>query len=277
MIPHIISLSRPLNVVIGGLSVLIAASISAQFTLDIKVLLAILAAALITAAANIINDIFDIEIDKINKPERVLAAGLISVKSARIAFLVFNITGLVAAFSGGWDLFFIAFFAELLLYFYSYYFKRTILMGNIVVSLITGLAFIFGAAAVDDWKVGIVPAIFAFLFHLGRELIKDLQDVDGDLANEAVTFPGQFGKKASLILINLIFAFLSAFLTVPYFINLYSVAYLYVVIPGVSIVLVFVSVLLWFKNDVLWLGKISMLLKVDMFIGLIAIFIGSRI
>lgn len=276
MLIALFKLSRPINVLIGALSVLIAATLSVNFQFSPAVIFAMISSAFITAAANIINDIFDIEIDRINRPQRALVSGEISIKSATISYHIFNILGVAIAFFAGKILFIIAILAVLLLYFYSRFFKRTILLGNIVVSFITGLAFIYGAAAVDDWKVGLVPGIFAFLFHLGREIIKDMQDMQGDLAQKAITFPGRFGKSPSILLINLIFMLLIFFLIIPFIINLYSIYYMYVVIPGVSLVLLFISILLWFKNDVFWLGKISMLLKIDMFIGLIAIYIGTH-
>lgn len=276
MLYNIIQLTRPLNVIIAGASVLIAASLSDHFIFSKTLIFAILSASLITAAANIVNDIFDIDIDRINKPKRVLAAQKVSLRNAWTAYFIINIIALILIVAVSFILFTIALLTVIILYFYSYYFKRTILIGNIVVSLISGIAFIFGALAVEDWSVGLVPAIFAFLFHFGREIIKDLQDVQGDKLQKVITFAGRFGKVKSIILINLIFALLILFLFAPFVINQYNAYYIYITVPGVAAILLFVCILLWFKNNTRWLGKISLLLKVDMFIGLVAIYIGAH-
>jgi len=270
-------LSRPLNVLIAGLSILIAATLSVNFSFQNNIIFAILSVVFITASANIINDIYDVEIDRINKPRRLLVNGSVSVNNAWTFYHIFNVIGLLSAVLVNQYMTGIAFFSIILLYLYSHYFKRTIILGNILVSFITGLAFIYGALAVDDWKAGIFPAIFAFLFHFGREVIKDIQDLDGDLAHNAVTFAGHFGKKKSIILVNINFLFLIAVLIIPYIYSYYNIYYIYTVLSGVLTVLVFVSVSLWFTKKTSWLGKLSLILKIDMFIGLLAVFLGVNI
>ena len=270
-------LSRPMNVLIAGLSIVIAATLSAKFSLQINILYAVLSTIFITASANIINDIYDIEIDKINKPKRILATGLLSRHTAWVFYHIFNVIGLLFAVFINQYMTAIAFISIILLYLYSHYFKRTIIFGNLLVSFITGLAFIYGALAIDDWRAGIFPAIFAFLFHFGREIIKDIQDLEGDLANNAITFAGKFGVKKSIVLINLNFLILISFLIVPYMFNHYNIYYIYTVVFGVVSVLAFVSVSLWFKNNASWLSKLSLLLKIDMFVGLVAIYMGVNI
>lgn len=274
MLYKIFQLSRPLNVLIAGLSILIAASLSSNFSWQVDVFFAALSVICITASANIINDIYDIKIDKINKPDRILAAELLSIHQAWIIYHVFNMLGLLFALLVNQYMTVIAFLSIILLYLYSHYFKRTVLWGNVLVSFISGLAFIYGALAVDDWKAGIFPAIFAFLFHLGREIVKDMQDREGDLIHNAITFAGKFGMKKSTLLVNLISLILIIVLILPYIFNYYNIYYIYVVIPGVITVLIFVSVSLWIKNNAEWLGTLSLLLKIDMFVGLIAIFVG---
>ncbi len=269
-------LVRPLNVIIAFLSVLIAAALSVNFSFTLRVLLAALSASLITAAANVINDIFDIEIDKINRPRRILASGKLSPKAAMLFYHLLGLAGLALAYVGGLYLFLIALPVHILLYFYSARFKGTILAGNFVVSLVTATAFLYGALAVNDIAAGIFPALFAFFFHFGREIIKDMQDISGDVQGGALTFAGKFGKKNATVLVNILFLFLTFLLFVPYVQGVYSIYYLWIVLPGVALVLLGVCLLMWFKNDSLWLGRMSSLLKVDMFIGLIAIYVGNH-
>jgi geranylgeranylglycerol-phosphate geranylgeranyltransferase len=269
-------ISRPLNVSITFFSILIAASLSPAFKFSVAVWLAAVSAALITAGANIINDIFDIEIDRINKPRRPLPSGRLSIKTARIFFIASYLMALALSWYCGWIMFAIALIFSVLLYFYSSQFKRTILTGNLLVSLASAFAFIYGALAVNDWKSGVFPAIFAFLFHFGREVIKDLQDVEGDLAQHAVTFAGKYGPRASIFLINLVFMLLILLTFVPYIFGAYGIGYMTTVGIGVDLALVTVLIILWRRRDPRMLGYISHVLKLDMFVGLLAIYMGTH-
>lgn len=274
MLNNLITLTRPLNVIIASISTLIGCTLSVMFDYQLQVIYAILSVAFITASANIINDIFDVEIDKINKPDRPLASGKIKISNAWSLYYVLNLIGLLFSLCVNLKVTGIALIAISLLYLYSYYFKRTILLGNILVSFVSGLTFVYATLSIGDWQAGIVPGIFALLFHAGREIIKDMQDIEGDLAQQVVTFAGRYGKKRSALLINIVFLVLSIFLVSPDVLIHYNVYYIYIVVSGVISVLMFVSILIWFKNDSRWLGRLSLLLKIDMFIGLFAIYAG---
>lgn len=267
-------MSRPVNVFIAVMTILIAAMVTGNFQFNSKLLYAMLTAAFITCGANIINDLFDVEIDRINKPKRILPAGLIGKNQAWWYFNLAYIIALSLALLSSWSMFFIAVLIALLLYLYSAYLKRTVLWGNLAVSFSTAMAFIYGALAVEDWLAGIIPALFAFFFHFGREIIKDMQDLEGDLANKAITFPGKYGKKKSIFLINLIFILLIFLTIIPYILHIYNIQYLWVVLIGVDTVLLGTAVILWFKHEATMLGRLSHLLKLDMIIGLLAIYLG---
>ncbi len=276
LIKNYLIVIRPLNVLITFISVWLAAIISTQFTLNFKVLFAALAASLVMAGANIINDIYDIRIDRINKPERLIASGIVSKRTAWKMFYFSYAPAFCFGASLGPTLFLFTLAVAGLLVWYGAHLKRTVLWGNLAVSLAGGATFIYGALAMDDWKVGIFPAIFAFLFHFGREVIKDLQDVKGDLKENAVTFAGRFGLASTVLLVNILFGILIAMTIVPYVFSYYSGIYLWFVLIGVDSVLVFVSILLWFNDSPKTLGKVSLVLKLDMFVGLISVWIGTH-
>ncbi|HHJ52499.1 MAG TPA: hypothetical protein ENJ89_04840, partial [Caldithrix abyssi] len=271
-IKYLIALSRPLNVLITFLSVWIAGVIAGGVQLSAPLLMAALSASLIGAAANMVNDIYDVEIDRINKPHRPLPSGKVRVGQAWTYYLLLNLIGLLIAVSLGFPLLVVALLVMALLFWYGKSLKRTVLWGNLTVSLCTALAFIYGAMAINDWRQGIFPALFAFFFHWGREVLKDLQDVRGDLAQGAVTFAGRFGVRKTILLINLIFLFLIILTIVPYIVHLYNKMYLWVVVFGVDAVVLFAALLLWLKNDGKTLGRLSHLLKLDMLIGLLALY-----
>ena len=90
-IKAIIFISRPINLIITFLSVIVAAilCIESQTYSEFKIILAAISAAFVGAAGNVYNDIRDIEIDKVNRPNRVLPKGLISVNNAQNIYLTF--------------------------------------------------------------------------------------------------------------------------------------------------------------------------------------------
>ncbi len=267
---------RPLNIFIAIVSVVVAAFMSPYFTANITLLLASVAAGLIAAGANVVNDIYDIEIDRINKPLRPLPSGRIKVRSAWILYGGLSASGIFIAAISVLPLFAIAVLNTFILYYYSRSLKGTVLWGNIAVSFASALTFIYGGLTMNDYSVGLFPAIFAFLFHLGREIIKDMQDIRGDLENNAVTFPGRFGIGKSVTLVNGIFIILLFCTFLPYIYGIYNRTYLYLVIFGVDAVLIATGIILCFKNDEAMLGKLSHLLKLDMLVGILAILIGAR-
>jgi geranylgeranylglycerol-phosphate geranylgeranyltransferase len=267
-------LSRPLNVLITIVTILIAAMITGKFALNSLLIFAAITAAFIAVGANVVNDIFDVEIDRINKPKRILPAGRISIKHAWGYFSVAYSIGLIFAVLSDIIMLMIAIVIAVLLYLYSAYLKQTIIWGNLTVSVSAAAAFLYGAQAVSHWVDGIIPAIFALFFHFGREVVKDMQDIEGDLAHNAVTFAGRFGKRRSVLLINIVFAILICLTLIPYLVGIYNQYYLWIVVLGVDLVLITICIILWRYNDRSSLGKISHLLKLDMLVGLLSIYVG---
>lgn len=269
-----VQITRPVNVIIAFLTIVVAAVVAGSIEPVSNVLFAAVSAALITIGANVINDYYDIEIDRINKPHRPLPSGTIKKQEALTLFIISYTAAWGIAALNGYQMFLIAFVFGILLFFYSSYFKRTVLMGNFVVSLATGMAFIYGGMSVHMEQNAIFPALFGFFFHFGREIVKDVQDMKGDATHGAKTFAIVYGTRNSLNLMNIIFFILIILTIVPYLTGIYGIYYLILVVIGVNFVLVFVMISCWINPDPRNLGKMSNLLKADMFIGLIAIYIG---
>ncbi len=95
----------------------------------------------------------------------------------------------------------IVLFSILILFVYSKFLKQIPLIGNITVAFLTGLVFIFGGVVVENPIAAIVPAVFAFLINLIREIVKDMEDVEGDNKVGVITFPIKFGIQKSKIII----------------------------------------------------------------------------
>lgn len=271
-----IQISRSINSIITFLVIVVASIISIDGNYSVlKIFLAGLSGALTASAGNVINDYFDIDIDKINKPQRVLPSGKLSSKEALIFYAILSVLALVISSFININAFTIVFIASVFLFFYSYQFKKISLLGNIVVSTLTALTFIYGGIAVDNIKDAIIPAVFAFLINFIREIVKDMEDYEGDIQQRVTTYPVLYGFKKSKIIVVFITAVLIILTLYPFIINLYAIEYFLVVMVFVNPLLVYILKSLYKDDSVKNLNKLSNLLKLNMVIGLIAIFFGK--
>ena len=268
-------LCRPLNVVIGMFSIFIGAFITGTIQPLLKVIFACLSGGFIAAAANVINDYYDVEIDKINKPHRPIAAGIITPKEGFVYAMILYIPGIVLGYLVNWLAFIVSVFSSALLFLYSYRLKRTVLWGNLAVSLITALAFIYGGIAVNRLGFALIPATFSFFYHLGREIIKDVEDVEGDRADNIETLPIKYGAKRALHLATGIYIFLIVLTLIPFIFKIFGSYYLIIVLFIVDFIIGYVLVSSWKNPASSNLSRLSLILKLNMFAGLLAIYAGK--
>ncbi len=189
------------------------------FQIDVKLntlgfSLLILATVCIAAAGNIINDIYDIETDTVNKPDKVIVGKTISEKTAFNLFLILNIVGVGLGFyishSVGKSTFFSIFvIISVALYVYASFLKQTPIIGNIVISFLVAMSILIvgifdlipaitevnRAAQITFFKILMDYAVFAFLINLVREMLKDIEDVDGDYNAQMNTLPIAIGRE----------------------------------------------------------------------------------
>ncbi|HDR05420.1 MAG TPA: hypothetical protein ENN84_09305 [Candidatus Marinimicrobia bacterium] len=272
-----LTLSRPVNLLLGGLSVWICAAFFPQMPPLEIIVSAILTVLLLNAGANAINDWMDIEIDRVNKPGRPLPSGKISRNAALIFSLAaFFLGNLIAAIQLPFQAFIISFIvATPLMICYSISLKRSPLWGNLLVSFVLGLAFLFSATAFGNFRIGIVPFVLAFFYTLIRELVKDAEDLAGDDVVNARTFPLIAGIPASIRLLNALLIFLILLIPLPSMLGFYGPYYLWSVIPTVQIPLLALLIYLYRHQDKSRFGAVSLFLKIDMFWGLLAIYLGK--
>lgn len=271
----VIKIVRPLNFLITFVSVFVAAFICRPDTiLTLNVFLAALVASFVLASGNIINDISDVEVDKINRPERPIASGKITVTISYGVYIALVLISILISFFLNDIVFIIVLLSIVLLFVYSKYLKRIPLLGNITVAFLTGLVFIYGGVVIGNPSAAIIPAVFAFLINFIREIIKDMQDVDGDKLVNVVTFPIKYGFQKSKILILFITIMLILFTTYPFISKLYKIEYFVIVMVIVNPILVYSLKILFQNNSDNTLKKISNLLKLSMIIGLLVIYVG---
>ena len=194
-------ITRPVNSAAAGLAVIVAYLI-ATGTVIFGVLLLFSIAALITAAGNVINDYFDVEIDRVNRPDRPIPSGLVQLPAAHAYAVTLFLAGILVCFFTDPLCVAIAGFNSLLLIAYAARLKRTPLVGNIAVSFLAASMFLFGGALNGlPGFFHVMPfAVMTFFAMLARELVKDGEDVEGDKASGAVTIPIRYGIKATMIL-----------------------------------------------------------------------------
>lgn len=282
-------ITRPANAAIAGLSILLAAALANPALACGTVWLAVASGMLILAGANVINDICDLDIDRINKPARMLPAGRMSVRAARWYAIILFACGIIFSIFINLPATLIAGGSTLIVIAYSFWFKRQPFIGNLAVSLIAALAFIYGALAAcaaaqempadfftpAKWRAGIFPAIMAFLFHLGREIVKDLEDQIGDRAAQARTLPLAFGVKAAQRAATAVFLLLAGAAAAPFALGLYHQPYLWLILAGIYPVLAYALFNVWRRPEPQHMRRTSNVLKADMLVGLLAIFWGS--
>ena len=268
-------LIRPSNFAIAIVSIFVACLLAGG-TMDSLVMMiaAALAGGVIGAGGMVINDFYDIEIDRINKPERPLPAGLITRKSALITYAALSISGIVLNFFTSTAALIIALAAVPMIFAYSAYLKRSLLLGNLLVAFLTGLAFLYGGAAVGRIDATVMPAVFAFLINAGREVIKDMEDREGDAQLGARTLPIVYGMRTSSIVSTILLAAVIVATIIPYATGMYGIRYYIVVNVGVNAVLLYVLWQLWRDQSPAKLHRLSVLLKYDMAVGLLAIYLG---
>ncbi len=194
-------ITRPLNSLAAGLAAIVAYLI-ATGTIVPAVLLLFAVVALVTGAGNVINDYFDVEIDRVNRPDRPIPAGQVSLPAARAFAATLFLGGILVCLFTSALCIAIAIINSLLLIGYAARLKRTPLFGNIAVSYLAASMFLFGGAL--DGLQGlsrVLPfAVMTFFAMLARELVKDAEDVDGDRASGAVTIPIRYGIPATMYL-----------------------------------------------------------------------------
>ncbi len=257
--------------------------------------LLVLATLCIAAAGNIINDIYDIEADRVNKPNKLLVLDANMLRPAHFLYIVLNCVGILLSLylsiHIGYASFVATFIATaLLLKVYSTFLKKKPVIGNIVVSLLISLSILIVGffdiipAITEENGVqqylgfgGLLDyAVFAFMFNFLREIVKDIEDVDGDLKLNMKTLPILIGRKRTR---NVIFAlsFIPLFLVTFYSFSNFSklpIALSYMLIVVMLPLLYFMSKLLYAEKKQDY-RDLSRLLKLIMLLGMLSIIIIS--
>jgi len=219
-------LVRPVNCALTGFAVIVGASLVEKNLLSImqNLSLGFATAFTIAGAAMTINDYFDREIDAINQPNRPIPKGTVTPKEALYFAFVLSIIGLLAALATNLQCFSVALAGWILSVGYAAWGKRTGLLGDLLVSLGVTIPFLYGNFVAEK-SLALITVLFAFMAFLsntGREITKEILDIEGDKSQNVKTVAVMFGEKKTAVLAS-IFYFLAISLTpLPWTIGLVS-------------------------------------------------------
>ncbi|PPK94053.1 4-hydroxybenzoate polyprenyltransferase [Nonlabens xylanidelens] len=256
-----------------------------------QLLLLIAATALLTASGNVINDIHDVEIDRVNKPEKLLVTKSISEKSAYNLYFTLTITAVICGFvlsnSLGKPVLSSVFIAvAFVLYLYASSLKSILLVGNIIISILVALVLLI--TGVFEMFPVITPetqvafrfimarllefALMAFLINLVREWVKDCEDVNGDKAGGRNTLAIALGRtraaRFTSIFIIAILVLLGWYVYEYIYLNEIATYYFIFLIMGP---LMYVMIKLWTAASQREFHILSTILKVVLLLGILSI------
>lgn len=265
---------RPFNALMGVVAVLLVAVISGNFTM--AVIVACVIVFIFTGAGNAINDYFDHKIDAINKPERPIPSGRISLKTALIYSVSLFVLSSIMAFIIGIIPGLIVVLSAILMYLYAKRLKTSCLIGNLSIAFLTGLCFVFGGVVLNAVELSIILGVYAFLMTMAREIVKDMEDVEGDSVEGASTFPIKYGMRKSSIMAASFMLIASLTSPILYFIGIFNIIFLIVMLFAIYL---FLSCAISILRDqsVENTRKVSKQIKIGMGVVFLAFALGSPI
>jgi geranylgeranylglycerol-phosphate geranylgeranyltransferase len=182
----------------------------------------------ISASALILNDYFDIEIDKVNAPDRPLPSGLVTTADVIAATVIVSVIGLIISYLINFTALLIAVLLLAVGFLYNWKYKKTGLPGNLMVSFSVGMTFVFGGISEDlpFEKTVLFFAIISALINLGEEIAADAMDEKGDKLIGSNSLAIKYGKKKTLAISNFIFFFVVLLSIIPFILGWFSLIYL---------------------------------------------------
>lgn len=252
----------------------------------------------IAAGGYVINDYFDVKIDRINRPDNLVVTRIISRDTAMNLFYGLTAVGVIAGtvvawWAHSWTLLFTYVVIPGLLWFYSASYKRMFLIGNLVVAFASAIVPLLVAIANADylhhlyqnalayspivgelyvWTSGF--AAFAFLLTWVREIVKDIEDIEGDREMECRTLPIVWGDKVAKIIATILLVVIATlivyilFAVLPFSHEWKSLPTRYVVF-GLIVPILCSIVLLWAANNRTEYHRVQTIIKFAMFMGML--------
>lgn len=268
--------------------------------------LLVIAMVLIQAGGYVINDIFDVEIDAINKPKKQIVGKIFTEKQSNLFYIVLTIIGLVCGLAASimahgknfYTIFACLILLACFLYSYSSSYKKKLIIGNLIVSLLVALAvflpWLFQVLSMlgdkemllenQEWMhvtlhIVLIYTAFAFMMTLIREIVKDMEDVKGDGRSHCRTIPVVWGMKAAQIIV-IVLSFVTCamiWIAADYFNGLgFKITYYMLYASWVFAFIVIINNLILITDKSLRTERQfrlqSMWLKISMLLGVLSMF-----
>jgi len=229
----VVKIMRVVNCVMIGFAVIIGEFFALQGWPKIsEIVLGFFTGFFLQAAADVINDYFDREIDAINNPDRPIPRGDISPKEAILLFIIFTFIGLALSFPLGLECLIFASLFWALSFIYNAKLKATGLPGNIIVSMCVAAPFLFGGLVSTKSfpPILLIFSLLAFLANTGREINKGIVDIEGDKTKNIKTVAIAFGPKTAAWAAAILYLSAVVLSPLPYMLGLLGLSYLILVV-----------------------------------------------
>jgi len=221
-----------------------------------------------------INDYYDVAADRITRPSRPIPSGALSRRAVLIIALVCAALALMSAAFLPRVPALLVVPAVFLVWFYSFRVKRAGIAGNVLVGCLTGFTLIFGGLCAGDASKTIFPALLAFLASLPREILKDVQDLEGDVMMGGQTLARLSGRRTAVRVASVFMLVLVAVSLAPYALRHYNRIYL-VIVLFIDALVALMAFSLWYSASQRKVTVSVRLMKSAMYLGLLAIWMGS--
>lgn len=222
-----LTILRPMNSIMAAVAVYIASLVAGMPAYpDVSILYAMLSVFIVSGAGMVVNDVFDVEIDRVNRPERPLPSGKIAIGVAKAYATVLFALGIGLGYMINVQAFAIALVASLLLVAYAWKLKKIMLAGHVAVSALVALSFVYGSVVNGNYAPLLPLAALAFLANMGREIYKSVDDVLGDRQHGVSSLAVKYGVNkartaaASFLLLAIAFSF------VPFGVGMFGYVYM---------------------------------------------------
>jgi len=179
----LITIIRPVNSAMVGFAVVVGVAVASPTSIPtVPTLLGFLTGFLISSYSMVVNDRYDVEVDRVNSPNRPIASGRISTRAATIYAATLLTLGITSSLLISYENLLIASLFASIAWLYSYWGKRRGLLGNFMVAASVAIPYIYGGVSVERaWShLPWFLALTSFLASTGREVVKTISDVEGD-------------------------------------------------------------------------------------------------
>lgn len=241
-----------------------------------KLLYGFICGFFISSSALILNDYFDLEVDKINAPNRPLPSGIITPSEVIALTIVATFLGLAAALLIGIYAFILSIILWIVGFLYNWKLKATGLPGNLMVSFSVAATYILGGFIVGDpWnKIVLTFSLMAFFVDLGEEIAADAMDMEGDKKRNSKSIAIKMGRKAALNISSILFTLVILISFIPIYFRWLGISYILMIF--IADVIIFLSVLKLLRscNSEEGLSCIKQIYRGAM-LGLLAFIIGK--